>query len=249
MLRTMRRVLVRNGVRRLSSAITDSDLVSYLRHPSRDSEVFLVGTVHISSRSSRLVRDVIASVKPEVVMVELCEARHRKVTAMARGEQETVFDSILRTAGLSKAVATQYVGEGLVKSIDTYFRGNEMLAGCVSVMTSSMSSYIIPNNHVVMLYISALQSCHAIYLLPCNHVMLHLYKHAYTRGFVCAQTSSGGGFEGESAPRRPRCLSDDEQIEGGCITNVAYGCDASSSGTHSVSVDVKATLSSDLTSR
>lgn len=167
------RINERNCARRLSSAITESDLVSYLRHPSRDSEVFLVGTVHISSRSSRLVRDVIASVKPEVVMVELCEARHRKVTAMARGEQETVFDSILRTAGLSKALATQYVGEGLVKSIDTYFRGNEMLAGCVSVMTSIVSCNILPSNHV-MLYMFAKQSCHAVYFCWRKRAHTHL---------------------------------------------------------------------------
>jgi hypothetical protein len=54
-----------------TSAVTDSDLVAYLRHPTRDQEVFLVGTVHISNRSARLVREVIQSVKPDVVMMIL----------------------------------------------------------------------------------------------------------------------------------------------------------------------------------
>lgn len=138
-LQTSRRVCGASPpARGTASAVTDSDLVSYLRHPARDQEVFLVGTVHISNRSARLVREVIASVKPDVVMVELCEARRRKLTAMARGEQETVLDSILRNAGVSRELASQYLGQGILKSMDTYFRGNEMLAGCALVSPLSI---------------------------------------------------------------------------------------------------------------
>ena len=61
-------------------------LVSYLRHPSKDQELYLVGTVHISKQSSRMVKDVISFAKPDVVMVELCQTRRDKVLAMARGE-------------------------------------------------------------------------------------------------------------------------------------------------------------------
>ena len=91
-------------------------------------QIFLVGTVHISKQSSRMVTDVIASVKPDVVMVELCAARRDKVLAMARGHSETVLDSLLRSVGLSKEGASRFVGAGLITSLDSYLRGNEMLA-------------------------------------------------------------------------------------------------------------------------
>ena len=103
--------------------------MSYLRHPSKDQELYLVGTVHISKQSSRMVKDVISFAKPDVVMVELCQTRRDKVLAMARGEGETVLDSLLRAAGISKETAAQFVGPGIISSLDMYFRGNEMLAG------------------------------------------------------------------------------------------------------------------------
>lgn len=118
--------------RHFSSALEqerEKGLVSYLRHPSRDQEVYLIGTVHISKQSSRMVTDLIASVKPDVVMVELCAVRRDKVMAMARGQGETVLDSLLRAAGVTKQTAAQYVGAGMISSLDMYFRGNEMLAG------------------------------------------------------------------------------------------------------------------------
>jgi pheromone shutdown protein TraB len=76
-----------------------------------------------------MVSDVIAHVKPDVVMVELCAARRDKVLEMARGQRETVLDSLLRTLGVTKEVAAQYVGAGFLTSLDLYLRGNEMLAG------------------------------------------------------------------------------------------------------------------------
>jgi pheromone shutdown protein TraB len=76
-----------------------------------------------------MVSDVIAHVKPDVVMVELCAARRDKVLEMARGQRETVLDSLLRALGVTKEVAAQYVGAGFVTSLDLYLRGNEMLAG------------------------------------------------------------------------------------------------------------------------
>jgi len=109
--------------------VAHGGLVSYLRHPSKDQEVYLIGTVHISKESKRIVREVISHVKPGVVMVELCAARREKVVALARGQGDTVIDSLLRSAGITKETAAKFVGAGVLTSLDMYFRGNEMLAG------------------------------------------------------------------------------------------------------------------------
>jgi hypothetical protein len=105
------------------------------------------------------VREVIQSVKPDVVMVELCEARRRKLTAMARGEQETLLDSILRTAGVTRELASQYLGEGLLTSMDSYFRGNEMLAGCAPTFPASFSSVPFGRDFWGRPFLAVLASC------------------------------------------------------------------------------------------
>ncbi|MGE0872620.1 MAG: TraB/GumN family protein [Kofleriaceae bacterium] len=45
-----------------------------------DAELYLVGTAHVSQRSVEDVRTVIEQVRPEVVCVELCKARHDALT-------------------------------------------------------------------------------------------------------------------------------------------------------------------------
>ncbi|CAM9490292.1 unnamed protein product [Ascophyllum nodosum] len=47
------------------------DAVSYLRNPTKQSEVWIVGTAHISNSSAELVGSVIREIKPQVVMLEL----------------------------------------------------------------------------------------------------------------------------------------------------------------------------------
>lgn len=60
-----------------------------------------------------MVREVISSVKPNVVMVELCEARRNKVLAMSRGQGETVLDLLLRVGGVSKETAGGNSGKSI----------------------------------------------------------------------------------------------------------------------------------------
>jgi len=52
-----------------------------LRHPLSSGEVFLVGTSHISAASAQQVRDVVGAVRPQHVVVELCESRRRRLEA------------------------------------------------------------------------------------------------------------------------------------------------------------------------
>eukprot|EP00752_Nemacystus_decipiens_P002180 g2075.t1 len=52
-----------------------NDAVSYWVHPGKESNIWLVGTIHRTAPSVKLVKEVIGGVKPEVVMVELCSER------------------------------------------------------------------------------------------------------------------------------------------------------------------------------
>ncbi|CBJ28478.1 conserved unknown protein [Ectocarpus siliculosus] len=60
----------RPGAKRSPTFLCD-DAVSYLYNPTKQSEVWLVGTAHISNSSATLVENVIRQIKPQVVMVEL----------------------------------------------------------------------------------------------------------------------------------------------------------------------------------
>eukprot|EP00960_Hanusia_phi_P075751 768463-Hanusia_phi.AAC.4 len=102
--------------------------VAYLRHPRLQQEVYLVGSVHISKRSVEIVREVIQTVRPDAVMVELCEARKQTVVAIDNGQQSSMLDAILKMAGIQREQARALVGDNILEFIDSYTRGNEMLA-------------------------------------------------------------------------------------------------------------------------
>ena len=60
-----------------ATAAALSNTTSFLRNLDTGSEIFLVGTAHVSKRSAQEVREMITLVKPDVVMVELCPAQQR----------------------------------------------------------------------------------------------------------------------------------------------------------------------------
>mmetsp|Transcript_23550 Transcript_23550/g.35241 ORF Transcript_23550/g.35241 Transcript_23550/m.35241 type:complete len:433 (+) Transcript_23550:1330-2628(+) len=64
--------------RQVSTAKTCDVSISHLRDPS-GAEVFLVGTAHISDVSAKLASDVLDSVEPDLIMVELDTKRISKV--------------------------------------------------------------------------------------------------------------------------------------------------------------------------
>ena len=78
------RVLKRRALSVASSPVPET--MSYLRDLRSGSEVFLVGTAHISRKSSEEVRDVIRSVKPDIVFVELCKARAEAMKDKAKDD-------------------------------------------------------------------------------------------------------------------------------------------------------------------
>lgn len=55
----------------------DKNTLSLLTY--QDKQIYLVGTSHISSKSADQVRDLIQTVKPDTVFVELCEERAQKI--------------------------------------------------------------------------------------------------------------------------------------------------------------------------
>ncbi|CAN0251340.1 unnamed protein product [Pylaiella littoralis] len=63
--------VARRTAQKRSPAFLCDDAVSYLYNPVIKSEVWLVGTAHISNSSATLVENVIREIKPQVVMVEL----------------------------------------------------------------------------------------------------------------------------------------------------------------------------------
>jgi len=65
-----------------SSVDALGETMSLLRNLRNGSEIFLVGTAHISKTSAEEVRSVIRSVNPDNVFVELCDDR---AAAIRRG--------------------------------------------------------------------------------------------------------------------------------------------------------------------
>lgn len=101
-------------------------IVTHLRHPTENlHDVFLVGTAHIGKRSPEEVENVIRIVKPSCVVVELCEARARRIeqrnssTSYTASPLESLFEKVvhrllddlireyLRRAGVEAVAAPQ----------------------------------------------------------------------------------------------------------------------------------------------
>ena len=92
------------GRRALSAATSPvPETMSYLRDLRSGSEVYLVGTAHISRKSADEVRSVIRSVKPDVVFVELCRARADAMRAARSGGSGEVTGDSPSPCGSSSA--------------------------------------------------------------------------------------------------------------------------------------------------
>ena len=69
------RPLFRAVVRSFTAEAFSAKTVTYLRSATTGTEVYVVGTSHISARSAEQVREVIHAIKPDTVLVELCRTR------------------------------------------------------------------------------------------------------------------------------------------------------------------------------
>lgn len=78
---------------------TDSSYISptqsYLRNVSNGSEIFLIGTAHVSKHSVEEVRQVVRRIKPDVVFLELCTDRAAKVQKGETADFGAAFNAVL----------------------------------------------------------------------------------------------------------------------------------------------------------
>ena len=106
------------GRRALSAATSPvPETMSYLRDLRSGSEVYLVGTAHISRKSADEVRSVIRSVKPDVVFVELCRARADAMRSGARDDRAGALPEpqrqLRRSLGAPGDLGEKLLGAGL----------------------------------------------------------------------------------------------------------------------------------------
>lgn len=66
----------------MSTSSIDPDSVLYIRDSVTSSEVYLIGTAHISDKSADDVADLIELVRPDFVFLELCPKREQKLREM-----------------------------------------------------------------------------------------------------------------------------------------------------------------------
>jgi pheromone shutdown-related protein TraB len=76
----------------LSTELTPSDTITILERDGRT--IYLVGTAHISDASVQEVREVIARVRPDVVCVELCQARYNALISDSAWKNLDIFKVI-----------------------------------------------------------------------------------------------------------------------------------------------------------
>ena len=74
------------------AGIVNSDTVTVFEHDGKT--YYLIGTAHVSDASVREVRQVIETVRPETVCVELCQARYNALTSQDAWKNLDIFKVI-----------------------------------------------------------------------------------------------------------------------------------------------------------
>lgn len=73
-------------------------------------DVYLCGTIHVTKSSADFVRDVIQKLRPEFVILELCEARVDSLCEPEENIQNITFSNIIRTSISDKSIKTFGIG-------------------------------------------------------------------------------------------------------------------------------------------
>ena len=81
------------GAAGADAAVQESETVTILRDGDRT--FYIVGTAHISDESVQEVNRIIEAVRPDVVAVELCEARHKALVEENRWRNLDIFKVIV----------------------------------------------------------------------------------------------------------------------------------------------------------
>lgn len=99
------------------------ETVTLLKHPDTGVKVYLVGTAHFSKESQDDVVKVIRSVKPQIVVMEICEAR----TSILSLDEETILEE------------AKNIDLGKIRAI---IRTNGFYNGIMYLLLLNMSSHI-----------------------------------------------------------------------------------------------------------
>lgn len=78
-----------------SSVSASSSTTTLLRNAENGAEVFLVGTAHVSRASAEEVREVMRAVRPDSVVLELCQARADRLMAPPE-QRDSSLQELLR---------------------------------------------------------------------------------------------------------------------------------------------------------
>ena len=134
--RSSRRLFLATYVRTLSSSSSPSsnhNTTSFLRLPLSQTDVFLVGTAHISQESAREVRQLISTVKPDVVAIELCRERAQRFQNQSSfaNQNETTPDEVvkklLKALGVTQDANALGLGGAALKAVvSQMYRGLRM---------------------------------------------------------------------------------------------------------------------------
>ncbi|CAM9196609.1 unnamed protein product [Scytosiphon promiscuus] len=168
--------VARRPTKKRSPAFLCDDAVSYLYNPTKKSEIWLVGTAHISNSSATLVENVIRDIKPQVVMVELDAKRVGSfIEASKKGEEAATvnYTGEEKSAPLPAKKALPFFGtffkQLLDPSVSVNDRITELFAGAlgkaISKMYESMDQKGLASGQEFTIAISEARACGAKILL------------------------------------------------------------------------------------
>ncbi|CAM9537974.1 unnamed protein product, partial [Hapterophycus canaliculatus] len=170
-----------------SPAFLCDGAVSYLYNPTIKSEIWLVGTAHISNSSATLVENVIRDIKPQVVMVELDAKRVGSfIEASKKGDESVTVDyeGGEKSAPPPGRKPTPFFGaffkQLLDPSVSVNDRITEFFAGAlgkaISKMYESMDQKGLSSGQEFTIAISEARACGAKILLGDRDVQVTLRR-------------------------------------------------------------------------
>ncbi|CAM9407914.1 unnamed protein product [Ectocarpus sp. 4 AP-2014] len=171
----------RPGAKRSPTFLCD-DAVSYLYNPTKQSEVWLVGTAHISNSSATLVENVIRQIKPQVVMVELDAQR---VGSFMEPPKQTLADGAGKeTSPPAERTRNPFFGAFFKQLLDPNVSVNDRiteffaaaLGKAISKMYESMDQKGLSSGQEFTIAINEARACGAKLLLGDRDVRITLRR-------------------------------------------------------------------------
>ncbi|CAM9355535.1 unnamed protein product [Ectocarpus sp. 8 AP-2014] len=173
----------RPGAKRSPTFLCD-DAVSYLYNPTKQSEVWLVGTAHISNSSATLVENVIRQIKPQVVMVELDAQRVGSFMEPQKQGEKTLADGTGKEISAPAGRRNPFFGAFFKQLLDPNVSVNDRiteffaaaLGKAISKMYESMDQKGLSSGQEFTIAINEARACGAKLLLGDRDVRITLRR-------------------------------------------------------------------------